>query len=91
MPLKRKLKRDISVLKNQQKLTTNYSCTNELMSCGPDTVAPPAVSPDLWIDNGANIEEWMPNLPFDSNKPMWNDVVMLRFGSVQFTEDFCEP
>ena len=20
-----------------------------------------------------NIEEWTPNLPFDSNKPMWND------------------
>ena len=43
------------------------------MSCGPDTVAPLAVSPDLQIDNDADVEEWMPNLPFDSNKPMWND------------------
>jgi hypothetical protein len=27
------------------------------------------------IDNDADDEEWMPNwhLPFDSNKPMWND------------------
>ena len=73
MPPKRKLKRDISGLKNQLKLTTNSSRTNEPMSCGPDTVAPPAVSPDLRIDNGADVEEWMPNLPFDSNKPMWND------------------
>jgi len=29
--------------------------------------------PDPRIDNDADDEEWMPNLPFDSNKPMWND------------------
>ena len=56
MPPERKLKRDISGLKNQQKLTTNSSRTNEPMSCGPDTVAPPVVSPDLRIDNDADVE-----------------------------------
>ena len=30
------------------------------------------VSSDPRIDNDADDEEWMPNLPFDSNKPMWN-------------------
>jgi len=31
------------------------------------------VSPDPWINNDADDEEWTPNLPFNSNKPMWND------------------
>ena len=42
------------------------------MSCGSDTAVPP-VSSDPRIDNDADDEEWMPNLPFDSNKLMWND------------------
>ena len=42
------------------------------MSCGSDTAVPP-VSSDPRIDNDADDEEWMPNLPFDSNTPMWND------------------
>ena len=46
--------------------------TNVLMSCGSDTAVPP-VSSDPWINNDADDEEWMPNLPFDSNKLMWND------------------
>ena len=33
---------------------------------------PPLMSPDSWINNDADDEEWTPNLPFDS-KPMWND------------------
>jgi hypothetical protein len=35
----------------------------------------PPVSPDHWINNlnDADDEEWVPNQPFDSNKPMWND------------------
>ena len=48
------------------------SQTNEPMSCASDTAAP-LVSPDPRIDNDADDEEWMPNLLFDSNKPMWND------------------
>ena len=31
------------------------------------------MSPDPRINNDADDEEWMPNLPFNSNKPMWND------------------
>jgi len=41
-------------------------------SCTLDTAAPP-VSPDPRINNDADDEEWTPNLPFNSNKPMWND------------------
>ena len=72
MPPKKKSRRDISGLKNQPKLTTDSSHTNEPMSCASDTAVPP-VSPDPRIDNDADDEEWTPNLPFDSNKPMWND------------------
>jgi len=73
MPPKKKPRRDISGLKNQpKKLTTDSSHTNEPMSCASDTAAPP-VLPDPRINNDADDEEWMPNLPFNSNKPMWND------------------
>ena len=75
MPPKKKPRRDISGLKNQPKVTTDSSHTNEAMSCASDTAAPPVLrlSPDPRIDNDAEDEEWMPNLLFDSNKPMWND------------------
>ena len=45
---------------------------NKPMTCASDTTAPP-VSPDPQINNNTDDEEWTPNLPFDSNKPMWND------------------
>lgn len=61
MPPKKKPRRDISGLKNQPKLTTDPSHTNEPMSCASDTAAPP-MSSDPQIDNDADDEEWTPNL-----------------------------
>ena len=55
MPPKKKPRRDISGLKNQPKLTTDSSHTNEPMSCASDTAVPP-VSPDPRIDNDADDE-----------------------------------
>ena len=73
MPPKKKPRHDISGLKKQPKLTTD-SChiMNKPMTCASDTTAPP-VSPDPQINNNTDDEEWTPNLPFDSNKPVWND------------------
>ena len=42
------------------------------MTCASDTTAHP-VLPDPQINNNTDDEEWTPNLPFDSNKPVWND------------------
>ena len=72
MPPKKKFRHGISGLKNQPKLTTDSSHTNEPKTCASDTAAP-LVSPDPQINNNTDDEEWTPNLPFDSNKPMWND------------------
>ena len=43
MPPKKKPRRDISGLKNQPKVTTDSSHTNEAMSCASDTAAPPVL------------------------------------------------
>ncbi|EDR06554.1 uncharacterized protein LACBIDRAFT_300092 [Laccaria bicolor S238N-H82] len=75
MPPKKKVKRNISGLRNQSKPTTGVSHTDSEPICGPRVET--SHTPDLLIDNDlddVDDEEWVPNVHVDSSRPVCDGV-----------------